>query len=58
MGLNVLNFVPMPATSQKGNEVSAHHVSGVKHQLEAKQVQVDSLSSRVRHLEATLSNRV
>lgn len=38
-------------------EAALHEVAGVRHQLEAKQIQVDSLSSRVRHLEATLSNR-
>lgn len=38
-------------------EAALHEVAGVRHQLEAKQIQVDSLSSRVRQLEATLSNR-
>lgn len=38
-------------------EAALHEVAGVRHQLEAKQIQVDSLSSKVRQLEATLSNR-
>lgn len=38
-------------------EAALSEVADVRHQLEAKQTQVDSLSSRVRQLEATLSNR-